>query len=430
MKAPRVVYGILLLLTFACSESESSEPLAGIIWQQFLNSEAGSTYTEVLQADTRAIHERNMIGLDGKIPEAYPEPYLPLGRLSNRRLDPPLGREPFLDETIIELGRRLFFDERLSYSSSHGFPGGISCASCHQPDLAFADGLATSIGVDGDATPRNSPTLLNASYYSTLTWANPVFPILEMQARIPLFGDDPIEMGLRGREQDALFQILESDSEYRQLFQDVFRVSFPQDFVQGLIDYNHLTAALAAYERSLISFDTRFDRFLQGKDQLSAVEEQGARLFFGLSPLASGDRLACSRCHSGFLLSNSYQYVREGRYYNQQSFHNTGIYNLDGKGAYPKKNTGFASSAQLEAQPQLMGQFRVPALRFVGLTAPYGHDGSFPTLESIIRHYAAGGRASLSSMGQSPYVDPLVKPGFVIEDAEVRALVSFLLTLQ
>ncbi len=430
MKAIRFFCGIVFISNFACSPGDKPENLRSQIWQQFLAVEAESPYQELLTPETQDAHGKNMRPLAEKIPPGYPEPWFPMGRLNQGHLDPPLARDILLDDDIIELGRQLFFDERLSHSAIHGFPGGISCASCHQPDLAFADGLVTSKGVDGDSTPRNSPTILNAAYYSTLTWANPVFPILEMQARIPLFGDDPVEMGLRGREQDAIRYILENDAGYRQSFQNVFKVSFPEDFDQGLIDYNHLTAALAAFERSLISFDTKFDRFLLGENELSADEMQGARLFFGLAPLASGETLACSRCHSGFMLSNSYQYVRENRYYNRQSFHNTGVYNLDGKGAYPKRNTGFASSLQLEEQPELMGQFRVPGLRFVGLTSPYGHDGSFPSLESIIQHYSVGGRAALSPMGQNPFIDPLVKPGFTIEEGESAALVSFLKTLQ
>jgi cytochrome c peroxidase len=429
MKTFRFIIALMPFILGACSAEERQDSLAVSLWQKFQSDEAGRAYAEDLDPETLALQNSNTFWLRDKIPQGYPEPYFPLGRLQDKRLDPRLNRETFLNENIIELGRRLFFDTKLSYSAVHGTPGHLSCSSCHQSDLAFTDGLATSKGVDGAATPRNSPTLLNAAYYSTLTWANPVFPILEMQARIPLFGDDPVEMGLRGREQETLQLLLESDSAYRELFQTVFQLSYPEDFAKGRIDYNHITAALAAYERSLISFDTRFDRFLQGQETFTPSEDKGARLFFGLSPLASGETLSCSRCHSGILLSNSYQYVRNGRYFQRQSFHNTGLYNVDGHGAYPKRNEGFATPAQLEARPELMGQFRVPALRFVGKTAPYGHDGSLPTLEAVIRHYAAGGRAALTPMGQNPYVDSLVKPGFTITDAEIKDLLSFLQTL-
>lgn len=429
MKAFRLVIALLPLALGACSADGRQDSLVASLWQKFQSDEAESAYTEDLDTETLALHDANKFWLADKIPRGYPEPYLPLGRLQDKRLDPPLTRDTFLNEDIIELGRRLFNDTNLSYSTVHQAPGHISCSSCHQSDLAFTDGLATSKGVDGADTPRSSPTLLNAAYYSTLTWANPVFPILEMQARIPLFGDDPVEMGLRGLEQETLQLILESDPAYRELFQKVFQLSYPEDFSKGRIDYNHITAALAAYERSLISFDTRFDRFLQGMETFTKSEDKGARLFFGLTPLASGETLNCSRCHSGILLSNSYQYVRNGRYFQRQSFHNTGLYNVDGHGAYPKRNEGFATPAQLEARPELMGQFRVPALRFVGKTGPYGHDGSLPTLEAVIRHYAAGGRAALTPAGQNPYVDSLVKPGFTITDAELNDLLSFLQTL-
>lgn len=430
MKASLISFGFLTLFMMQCSRTPKRDVLASDVWQRILASEDPSTFTEILDIETLAEHRRNMLVIAERIPAGYPEPYLPLGRLSDKGIDPPLGRQPFLDENIIELGRLLFFDERLSFSEQHGIPGGVSCASCHRPELHFTDGKAKSQGVEGDLTPRNSLGILNAAYASTLTWANPVFPILEMQARIPLFGDDPIEMGLRGREQEVLKKILSEDDSYQQLFAAVFGVQYPRDWDLGLFDYNLITAALAAYERSLVSFDTKFDSFLQGTGDLSETEQKGVQLFFGLAPLASGETLNCSGCHSGFLLTNSFHYVREGRYYNRQSFHNTGLYNIDGHGSYPPKNTGFASAMQLEKNPGLMGQFRAPALRFVASTAPYGHDGSLPSLEAVIEHYAAGGRASLTEQGQNPYVDELVKPGFRIEADEVEALVSFFKTLE
>jgi len=430
VKVSLISFGFLTLFTMQCSQNSKRDGLASDVWQRILASEDGSTFMEQLDAETLGEHQRNMQVIAECLPAGYPEPYLPLGRLSRKSIDPPLGRQPFLDENIIELGRLLFFDERLSFSEQHGIPGGVSCSSCHLPELYFTDGKSQSQGVQGDLTPRNSPGILNAAYASTLTWANPVFPILEMQARIPLFGDDPIEMGLRGREQEVLKKLLSEDANYQQLFATVFGVQYPRDWDLGLFDYNQITAALAAYERSLISFDTKFDRFLQGQEVLSETEHKGVQLFYGLAPLASGESLNCSQCHSGFLLTNSFHYVREGRYYNRQSFHNTGLYNIDGQGSYPPKNKGFASTLQLEENPALMGQFRAPALRFVASTAPYGHDGSLPSLEAVIEHYAAGGRASLSEQGQNPYIDELVKPGFRIEVDEVEALVDFFKMLE
>jgi cytochrome c peroxidase len=428
----------LCLLLSQCSkeqtETSGEDSLALKIWQNFQEIEASSQYRESLDAETRLAQQQNMSVIREKIPERYPEPFLPYGTLNNKSLDISLGQKPILNAGIIALGEKLFFDERLSFSTTHGFGAGTSCSSCHLKSRSFSDGEIVSKGVEGDFTSRNSPTLLNAAYNSTLTWANPNFPVLEMQAKIPLFGDDPIELGLKGKEKDLLAFLLDSDPGYRDQIHSVFGLTYPEDFTQGAIDFTLITRALAAYERSLIRFDTRFDKFLQNKldksEAFTAAEREGAELFYGFKNLHSGDRLNCAKCHAGITMSNSFQYVRDGVYYNRKSFHNTGLYNLDDHGAYPDKNKGFASESVLRDHPEYMGQFRVPSLRFVGLTAPYGHDGSQASLELVIDHYAAGGRASMEHHGQSPYVDPLIKTGFIIDSSEKSQLIAFLKSLQ
>lgn len=437
-KSPLLIISAFCLLLSQCSKEHSREEakdsLALRIWQNFHDVEASSQYSETLDEATRIAQQENMAVIASMIPENYPEPFLPYGSLKNKSLDIFLGQKPILNAGIIALGKKLFFDERLSFGAGHGFGAGKSCSSCHLEARSFSDGEILSKGVEGDFTHRNSPTLFNAAYNSTLTWANPAFPILEMQAKIPLFGDDPIELGLKGKEQDLLAFLLASDADYRDRIAEVFALNYPEDFTNGAIDFTIITRALAAYERSLIRFDTRFDRFLQNKlpasEALSADEQIGAELFYGFKKLQSGETLNCAKCHAGVTMSNSFQYVREGSYFNRKSFHNTGLYNIDGKGSYPEKNHGFANSAQLEEHPEYMGQFRVPSLRFVGLTAPYGHDGSLKSLEDVIDHYAAGGRASLGPNGQNPYVDPLVKPGFTIVPNERLSLIAFLKSLQ
>ncbi|MBC7660901.1 MAG: di-heme enzyme [Chitinophagaceae bacterium] len=408
--------------------SQSVDPLASRTWQVILKAENSAQYTEELDSETLTLQAKNLAVVRAKIPPGYPEPYLPYGRLKNTTLDFQLAREPFLSPEIIDLGKNLFAETGLSYTARHGFGAGISCAVCHVETQVFTDGKKLSKGAEGDETRRNTPTLYNAAYNSTLTWANPVFPALEMQAKIPLFGDDPIEMGLKGRENELSASLLGTNSGYAEQIEKIFGLKGDS------VDYTVITTAIAAYERTLINFDTKFDRFLQGRlrtdERYDDAEKEGLELFYGMKALQSGDTLPCAQCHSGVLLSNSFQFVRNGRYYNRQSFHNTGLYNLDGKGAYPFKNTGFATESQLRTDPSLMGQFRVPGLRFVGLTAPYAHDGSQDTLDSIIRDYAAGGRSKRSGEGQNPYVDPLIKKGFSINDAEIATLVKFLNTLQ
>ncbi len=410
-------------------EALRSKVLAGC-----LLAERSATYTEALSPAAAQAAASDRTALGSAIPDGYPSPFLPHGLLKNHAVDPVLARQPTLDPERVALGAKLFQENRLSFSSTHGFSGTLSCSSCHQPDLTFTDGRSVSIGAEGDPTPRNAPTLFNVAYNSTLTWANPIFPILELQAEIPLFGNDPIEMGLRGRESEVLAELLAADPAYKDEFERTFAVDGGSADEAKPIDYKDLTAALAAYERTLINFNTKFDRFLTNRlkagETYNAQETSGLELFYGLQPLASGQTLACAQCHAGFMLTDSSHYVREGRYIRHEAFHNTGLYNLDGTGRYPDRNTGFATAAQLTADPALMGQFRTPPLRFVGLTAPYGHDGTQQSLEEVIDDYAAGGRSALTPAGQNPYVDPLVKPGFTLTADEKAALVAFLRTLQ
>lgn len=429
---------ILGLFLSHCSdehaEAKAEDPLAQRIWQNFHEVEGTAQYSEELDEATQIAQQQNMLAIAEKIPNGYPEPFLPYGSLKNKSLDISLGQKPILNAGIIALGKKLFFDQRLSFGKSHGFAAGKSCSSCHLEEKSFTDGEILSKGVEGDFTHRNSPTLFNAAYNSTLTWANPAFPLLEMQAKIPLFGDDPIELGLKGKEQDLLAFLLSSDSVYRDNLRSVFGLNYPEDFTKGAIDFTVITRALAAYERSLIRFDTRFDRFLQNtlpeSEAFTPEERQGAELFYGFTSLKSGETLSCASCHAGVTTSNSFQYVRDGIYFNRKSFHNTGLYNVDGKGGYPEKNFGFANASQIDEHPEYMGRFRVPSLRFVGLTAPYGHDGSLASLEDVLDHYAAGGRSSLGPTGQNPFVDPLVKPGFKLTPDEKLSLVAFLRSLQ
>ena len=357
---------------------------------------------------------------------------MPTGSLGPVHGDYKLARAPFLSAPLVALGRTLFSETRLSFSKKKGFESDFSCASCHFTEAVFVDGKNLSHGVDGAPTRRNTPTLFNVAYSSTLTWANPVFPVLEMQAKISLFGNDPVEMGLRGKEADVM-AILRADGGYRKLLAAAYGLKSEEEIDDIGADYTYLTTALAAYQRSLIRFDTKFDRFLlssgREKEKFDAREVKGLRLFYGFDVLNSGAKLPCAQCHSGYILTDSFSYLRNGKAFNSQAFHNTGMYNIDGRGAYPEGNTGFANAEELKRHPEWMGRFRTPPLRFVGATAPYGHDGSLPDLDSVIRHYAAGGQAALGKFGPNPYTDERVKKGFRISDKETEALIAFLKTL-
>jgi cytochrome c peroxidase len=421
------------LMLLACRPESSDEDVRAEVRRLMLEVESRASFRVALSPEQLAKHRQNLELIHEKIPAGYPEPFVPQGALEESTYDPRLVVTPQLNRDWVELGQKLFKEKALSFSASSRTQGDISCQSCHLPDQRFTDGLALSKGVEGDLTHRNSPTLLNVAYLSTLTWANPIFPVLEMQARIPLFGDDPIEMGLKGREAKIFPQLMAQDPSYLTKFAQAFSLPELEGPRDPRLNYNLMTAALGAYQRTLIDFGTSFDRWLQGSDDSEAFDEQemqGLKLFYGLEVLRSGDRLSCAQCHSGVLMTDSFQYVRDGVLVSHREFHNTGLYNLDGRGAYPPKNTGFASDAELEEHPEWMGRFRTPPLRFVADTAPYGHDGSLPTLTAVIEHYAAGGRASQSEFGQNPYVDERVRSGFRIDSDEKEALIAFLRSLR
>ncbi|MEM1313232.1 MAG: MbnH family di-heme enzyme, partial [Pseudomonadota bacterium] len=281
---------------------------------------------------------------------------------------PPVPEDVEMTPELVELGRRLFYDARLSAD------GRIACASCHQQELAFADGRQVSVGAHGAVGHRNSPSLANVGYMPTLTWANPHFTTLEFQVLTPLFGTEPVEMGLAGQEA-ALFERLAADPYYA----DAFPAAFPD---RPTPDLYTITRALGAFQRTLISLNSPYDRaaYYGEREAMSKAARRGQALFFD-------HRLECYHCHAGALFSDNLQTARTP--FPENAFHNTGLYNLDGAGAYPPGGLGLY---EFTGTPSDMGRFRTPSLRNVALTAPYMHDGSVATLEEAIRHYAAGGR--------------------------------------
>jgi cytochrome c peroxidase len=310
-----------------------------------------------------------------------------------------------------ELGRHLFYDKKLSSN------GEMSCATCHQQAKAFTDGEATSKGVTGQKGIRSAMSLTNAAYLPILTWSNPNLNSLEVQALIPLFGEHPIEMGMSGRER-LIFKYLENNTDYQQLFAS----AFPKDAVAGsgeLYNLENITQALATFQRTLISFNSPYDRYkhLGQSDAISDAAKAGEQLFFG-------EKLECYHCHGGITFTDNMGHTRNP--FPEIGYHNTGLYNTDGRGGYPQDNQGLYEVTLDIAD---MGKFRTPTLRNIALTAPYMHDGSILTLEDVIRkHYAEGGKASLSEGGTNPMRSPFMK-GFEISDTEVAQLLEFLNSL-
>jgi cytochrome c peroxidase len=315
-------------------------------------------------------------------------------------LPPPLVPDDNpMAEAKVELGRRLFYDPRLSAD------GTMSCASCHEQARAFADARPTPSGVTGEAHPRNAMSLANAGYLPVLTWANPLLTRLEQQALVPMFGESPVEMGMAGREQ-ALFDRLRHEPVYPPLF----RAAFPER--EGVIDLGTITKALAAFQRALVSAGSPYDRYRYGGEPnaISASAKRGEALFFS-------ERLECFHCHGGVHLTDSLVHARKP--FAEYAFHNTGLYDRDGKGAYPADNTGLLEHT---GRAEDMGRFRTPSLRNVELTAPYMHDGSIATLEEVVAHYEAGGRA------RGPNTSSFL-PGFRLSAGEHQDLVAFLKSL-
>jgi len=330
-----------------------------------------------------------------KLPAGFPRPKVPA--------DNPMS------VAKVELGRRLFYDRRLSGNGTY------SCGSCHEQKRAFTDGLGGALGSTGEIHPRGSMSLANVGYAATLTWANPLVTSLEKQALTPMFGENPVELGLAGQEEE-LFARLRAEP----IYQDLFPRAFPE--VQGAINLDTITKAIAAFERTMISGNSPYDRHLAGdKGAMSASALRGKDLFFS-------EQLECFHCHGGFLLADSV--THDGKTIDEVTFHNTGLYNIDGKGGYPAPNRGVL---EVSNQPGDMGRFKAPTLRNIAVTAPYMHDGSIATLSEVIDHYAAGGRTIPSGPNagdgsKNPYKSEFVT-GFLLTPQEKLDLIAFLESL-
>ena len=273
-----------------------------------------------------------------------------------------------MSEAKVDLGRHLFYDRRLSGNGTQ------SCASCHHQDKAFTDGLGTAIGSTGMAHPRGAQGLANVAYHATLTWANPSLVTLEKQMEVPLFGDDPVEMGVNDHNRAEVLARLHAEPVYAAKFAAAFPEAAPP------MGWGQVIQAIASFQRTLLSGHSRYDQYLQGKAQLTVPETRGMALFFG-------EKAECFHCHGSFNFND--QIVHAASRVVETPFHNTGLYNLGGTGAFPEHNRGVF---ELTALVKDMGAFRAPSLRNVEVTAPYMHDGSVATLEAVLDFYADGGR--------------------------------------
>lgn len=272
----------------------------------------------------------------------------------------------------VQLGKRLFFDKQLSVDNS------VSCATCHPPQRAFADENSISIGVGGTEGLRNVPSLANVGYQQAL-FAEGGVPSLELQALAPII--EPHEMNM---DFDELTERLNSDESYVEQFQQAYG---------GDADTEYIVKALASFQRTLISGQSRFDQYhYQGMNNaLNASEIRGMELFFD-------EEVGCASCHSGFLFTS-------------QEFENIGLYI-----EYADEGV-----ARLTNDPTDVGRFKVPSLRNVAITAPYMHDGSVSSLEEVVDHFNTGG---VGHQNQSERVKPLG-----LSEQDRKDLVNFMHSL-
>jgi len=327
------------------------------------------------------------------LPADFPKPHIPS--------DNPMSVEK------IALGRHLFYDPNLSANGTQ------SCSSCHEQALAFSEAKKVSIGSTGQTHRRNTQALVNVAFNRSLTWANDEIVLLERQILLPLFGDDPVEMGASGFESEILAKL--NTVKYRDLTQ--------QAFGDDKLDFDRIVKALASFSRSLISLNSPFDRYAyqMADDALSPAQIRGMNLFFS-------EKLECHHCHGGFNFTQST--THEKQQLDLRAFHNTGLYNTAGKYSYPLLDTGLFEAT---SKVQDVGRFRTPSLRNVELTAPYMHDGSIDTLSQVIDFYAAGGR----NITQGEFIgdgrvnkqkSQFVK-GFNLDETQKQDLLAFLQSL-
>lgn len=328
-----------------------------------------------------------------QLPAYFPPPRVPA--------DNPMSKAK------VELGRYLFYDKRLSGNGSQ------SCASCHFQHLAFTDGRGKALGATGVEHVRGAMSLANVAYNTTYTWANPALISLEHQIPNPIFGEDPVEMGVNDSNIGTVLQRFRDDPAYAPRF----AAAFPE--AGGAIGWPQIVQAITTFERTLISVNSKYDHYRQGKIALDAAEMRGWQLF---------QSAQCIFCHQEPNFTD--QFVSSATTQIKVRYHNKGLYNVDGKGAYPRESPG---AIEITTNPADMGAFRAPTLRNIAVTAPYMHDGSVATLEEVVALYAAGGRVIADGKHagdgrRSPYKSRLLKAR-PLSARDQADLVAFLHTL-
>lgn len=301
----------------------------------------------------------------------------------------------FVDDSIATLGRVLFYDKKLSINNT------ISCASCHKQEFGFADPLASSIGFKGARTPRNSMAIVNPILNNHFFWDSRVFSA-EQLALEPV--QNHIEMGMESL--DMLTRKLSQTSYYPPLFEKAF----------GSPDITELgmKSAIAQFLKSIVSTNTKFDRGHSNDfADFSPLELKGKEIFF--SPKGK-----CSSCHAGGNL--------DAPDANREEYGGISFFESEPIDVGPRGTANIGLDIAYADNGLRDGQFKIPSLRNIALTAPYMHDGRFSTLEEVVRHYSSNIQLHqnlddkfLSQSGHLQRLD--------LSEIEIQSLVAFLHTL-
>jgi cytochrome c peroxidase len=394
--------------------SAAAAKVCGLILLSYFVLATTSITTALQSAKSRSTSARS---------EAF-EPRLPIG-ISRTLWRQRIPANNPMTPAKVSLGQALYFDKRLSAD------GTVSCATCHDPANAFTDHSSVAIGVSSKVGTRNAPTILNAMFSERLFWDGRVGS-LEEQAKQPI--TNPFEMGMGGN--DAVVARVTAIPEYRQRFQSVFR--------SERITIDTIVKAIAAYERTQLSANSPFDRFISGDaNAITKAQRRGWELFKG--------KAKCIECHS---------FSGASPFFTDFKFHNTGIAandmnfeQLSGLARQIADNERISSRSKpinltnnlpasvrqtapslahtqgftelgrylVTKQPKDIGAFKTPTLRDIELTTPYMHNGSEKTLIDVVRFYNRGGNANAN-------LDERLRP-LNLNEEEMNELVEFMRAL-
>ncbi len=287
----------------------------------------------------------------------------------------------------IALGRKLFYDTDLSGNRS------LSCSSCHQLELSFSDGQPLSLGGNGQLTSRGAMALVNLGFNDNGFFWDGRASSLEEQVLEAV--EDPQMMN---GDWIDIVETITFDAAYRQMFKAAFGVERKSEITK-----EHFAKAIAQFERTLVSFNSRYDKVIWENQGWFTNEEERGRAWFFKEDDQSAEHPGCSHCHIA-------------KYFTDNSFRNNGLDNPPTLADYEDPGRGGVSGVYFDN-----GKFRVPTLRNIEMTAPYMHDGRFETLEEVLDHYSAGGHDVENE-------DPNIRP-FTLTETQKQDMISFLKTL-